>query len=506
MRKRAIVLIIALVVCSVLAAGVVWAGKSDDTLNILLQVELSHIDNYFNTDRVGVIVSRHIWDSLLYRDPKTSEYKPLLATSYKWVNDTTMDLELRKGVKFHNGEKFDADDVVYTLNWVSDPKNGVKSQRIVAWIKNCEKLGDYKVRIHTKQPFPAALEFLSGSLAIYPNEYYAKVGPKGMGAKPVGTGPYKVTEVVPGQKIVMVKNKDYFKDSPKGRPHIGKLQIRFIKEVNTEIAEIMSGRADWMWGASADQAERLKKTPKLTVTNAQTMRIFYLTFGAADKGKINSPMSNVLVRKAVAHAIDRETILKTLVMGSSKLVNAACFPTQLGCINPPAYDYNPEKAKKLLAQAGLPNGFEFEFYGYRGPKLMEAMVSYLKAVGIKAKMVMGTYAATRDKIRAGRVPMAMMSWGSYSVNDASACTSIFFRGSADDNAMDPKVMEWLKTADTNVDVATRKKYYKLALERIADQVYWLPLWSHSRNYVYTKDLDFTPTPDEIPRWFTSKWK
>jgi peptide/nickel transport system substrate-binding protein len=67
-------------------------------------------------------------------------------------------------------------------------------------------------------------------------------------------------------------------------------------------------------------------------------------------------------------------------------------------------------------------------------------------------------------------------------------------------------MEWLKTADTNVDVATRKKYYKLALERIADQVYWLPLWSHSRNYVYTKDLDFTPTPDEIPRWFTSKWK
>ena len=104
------------------------AGKANDTLNILHSVELASVDNYFNTDRWGVVLCHLLWDSLLYRDVKTGEYKPNLATSYKFIDGKTMEFDLRQGVKFHNGDEFDADDVVYTLNWVSDPKNGVKSR------------------------------------------------------------------------------------------------------------------------------------------------------------------------------------------------------------------------------------------------------------------------------------------------------------------------------------------------------------------------------------------
>ncbi len=135
------------------------AGKADDTLNFAFKEELKSMDNYFTTDRVTIVMGRLIFDSLLYRDPETFEYKPLLATSYKFVDDRTMEFELRRGVKYHNGEEFDADDVVYTFNFVSDPVNKVKTQRNVNWIERAEKLGKYKVRLITKKPFPAAIFF-----------------------------------------------------------------------------------------------------------------------------------------------------------------------------------------------------------------------------------------------------------------------------------------------------------------------------------------------------------
>jgi peptide/nickel transport system substrate-binding protein len=279
----------------ILTAPAAQAGKANDTLNILHTVELSSVDNYFNTDRLGVVLCHLLWDSLLYRDFKTGEYKPNLAASWKFVDERTLEFDLRQGVKFHNGDEFDADDVVYTLNWVSDPKNGVKSQQNVNWIEKCEKLGKYKVRLRTKKVFPAAPEYIAGVMAIYPHKYYAKVGPEGMAIKPVGTGPYKGVEVVPGKNITLAKNENYFAASPKGKPSIGKLHIRFISEVNTQIAELMSGRADWIWRVPQDQAEKMAKMPKITVETADTMRVFFLHFDAANKKGRNSPLNKLKV-------------------------------------------------------------------------------------------------------------------------------------------------------------------------------------------------------------------
>src|SRR6185312_88389 len=137
-----------------------WAGKADDTLNIAWDQPVDNVDAYFNTNREGILIARMVWDNLVERDPDTFQYKPSLATSWRWVDDVTLDFDLRKGVKFTNGDSFDADDVVYTLNFVSDPKNKALNQTNVGWIKHVEKLGLYKVRIHLKAPFPAALEFI----------------------------------------------------------------------------------------------------------------------------------------------------------------------------------------------------------------------------------------------------------------------------------------------------------------------------------------------------------
>src|SRR5690606_19307467 len=99
-----------------------------------------------------------VWDTLIYRDPSTNEYHGLLATSWDWVDDKTLELKLREGVKFHNGDDFSADDVVYTLNYVANPDSKIMNRQLVDWIDNVEKMDDFTVRIHTKGIFPPAIE------------------------------------------------------------------------------------------------------------------------------------------------------------------------------------------------------------------------------------------------------------------------------------------------------------------------------------------------------------
>lgn len=501
---------LALVAASLLAAPA-WAGKKDNTLNVAFEKELETLDRYFNTAREGIVVARHVYDNLLYRDPKTMEYKGLLAKSYKWVNNTTLELELRQGIKFHNGASFSADDVVYMLNWVSNPDNKVKTQRYVNWIKECKKTGDYKVQIILKKPFPAALEFLAMANPIYPKDYYAKVGPKGFGIKPVGTGPYKVVEVEPGKKIVLAKNDAYFKDSPKGQPSIKKIVWRTIPEINTKVAELMTGGLDWIWLVPQDQAKKLADVPNIKVIAAETMRIGFLLLDSANRsGKehgMKNPTAKLKVRQAINYAINREAISKNLIGGQSRPVYSACYPKQFGCCQDvQTYPYNPAKAKKLLAEAGYPDGFEITFYGYRNRPYAEAMVGDLQAVGIKAKLAMLKYSALREKIYAGKVQLAFYTWGSYSINDVSAITSHFFEFDKGDMARDPKVRDWLVEGDTSIDPKVRKEAYRKALQRIAKQALWAPLFTYVSNNCFNKDLDFTPYPDAVPRFFQAKWK
>jgi len=491
----------------VLATLPAEAGKSNDTLNIALSKAIENYDQYFNTAREGIVFARQVWDTLLDRDPRTGEYKPLLAQSYRWVDPLTLDFTLREGIVFHNGAKFDADDVVYTLNFVSDPANKVLTQANVSWIKSVEKTGPYAVRLHLKAPFPAALEYLAGPLTIYPHEYYAKVGPQGMSRQPIGTGPYKVVAAEPGKSFTLVKNTAYFKDSPKGQPEIGKIVERTIPEVPTQVAELLTGQTDWLWQVPADQTEKLRQMPNLTVKSAETMRIGYIGFDAAGRSG-DTPMKNRKVREAIAHAVDRAAMVKNLVRGDSHVVNAACFRTQFGCTEDGVrhYDYNPALAKKLLAEAGYPDGFDTEIYAYRDRQLVEAIIGYLRAVGIRAKLDYLEYAALRDKNWAGTTPLFYMTWGSNSVNDVSAIIGNFFKGSPDDFAHDDELKKWIEAGDTSVDPDIRKTNYKKALQRIADEVYWVPMFSYVANYAYTSDLEFTPDADEVPRFYSAHWK
>src|SRR5690606_2234476 len=291
------------------AAAPALANKADDTLRMAYDQAPESIDPYFNNVRIGVIIAANVWDTLLYRDPLTNEYKGQLAESWEQIDDRTLEFKLRQGVKFHNGEPFNADSVVYTLNFVKDPANKATTQQNVNWIDRAEKIDDYTVRVISKEPFPAAKEFLSTTVVIHPHKYYQEVGPQGMNAKPIGTGPYKVSEYVPGKSITLEKNDDYFKDSPKSQPKIGKVLIRFIPDRQTQMAEVMSGGVDFIMHVPKDQAEKLKSVPSVQVKSGNTMRIVFMQLNIRDDTPAPE-LKDERVRKAIAHAIDRNAIIE----------------------------------------------------------------------------------------------------------------------------------------------------------------------------------------------------
>src|SRR5262249_36578268 len=274
------------------------------------------------------------------------------------------------------------------------------------------KTGEYSVKIHLKAPFPAAMTYFSVGIPIYPNEYYAKVGPEGMSAHPIGTGPYKVESVEEGKQLVLVRNDDYFAAAG-GKAKIGKLIFRPIPERTTQIAELMTGGVDWIWNITQDQAESLKANPDLTVQAAESIRIAFLKFDAAGVTGDN-PFKKLEVRQAVSYAVDREAMVKNLVGEGARVIHAPCFPEQFACDDSLAkrYEYNPELAKKLMVEAGYPDGFTTDFFACRDKSYVEALISYLAVIGIKANVQMQTCSKLQEMTDSGETAFSFYALGS----------------------------------------------------------------------------------------------
>ncbi len=503
---------LAVAVAAGLAAGPALAGKKDDTLVWSTDRENPIADPYYINTRELVVVGHYVWDTLVYNDPAKTEIKPLLATSWKWANDTTLEMDLRTDVKFHSGKPMDADDVVYTLNFVSDKEHAIMNYALMAWIKNAEKIDTHKVRINLHKPFPPALAYLGGLGFIMEKGHWdnapAKAdGKKDYGAvKPNGTGPYKVTENRPGEFIHAVKNPDYFKGGYKGTPSIGAIRFRTIKDAQVRSAELMTGAIDWIWDVPKDQAERLASNPALKVENAKTLRISALAFDVNGVSG-NKIFTDKRARQAVAHAINREAITKNLVGPASVVIHAACHPDQFACTSDVTkYDYNPEKAKKLLAEAGIAPGAEFDLYAYREREYTEAVIGDLVKVGLKPKLNYVQFTAFQQNVRGGKTQVNHLTWGSNSVPDTAASTAHYFTGGPDDQSRDQEVIKGIAEADGQTDPEKRKALWATVHKRIAEEAYWVPMFTYAKYYAYSKDLDFTPTSDEIPPFFAAKWK
>jgi peptide/nickel transport system substrate-binding protein len=170
------------------------------------------------------------------------------------------------------------------------------------------------------------------------------------------------------------------------------------------------------------------------------------------------------------------------------------------------YEYNPDKAKQLLAEAGYPNGLDTELVTFMPQQFPASVQAYLRAVGIDAKVSDLQVQAVIQRSMDGTIPMALANWGSYSINDASAFLPFFFTGSNQDYTRDPEVKRLIEQGGSVTDPEERRKAYDEAIKLITGKVYMLPMFNGVVTYGMTKQLNFKPWPDELPRFYLSSWK
>ncbi|MGA7805961.1 ABC transporter substrate-binding protein [Bradyrhizobium sp.] len=497
---------IVLAVCLTLGAPAL-AEKSSDTLRITWRDAIPDVDPYYNSQRTGMVVAFQAFDCLVYRDPTTMEMKPALATSWKQVDDTTLEFTLRQGVTFQNGDPFTADDVVYTINTIIHDKQ-VAIPAYYTSLAGAEKIDDFHVRIKLTGVSPAVMEYLAMVTPIWPKAYREKVGPAAFSHAPIGTGPYRITKVDGTTEIDLERFDGHYAGSPKGHPAIKYIRIHEVPDATTEITELLGGRADWIWGYNADQYDNIARVPMLQALRFATMRVNFMTIDAAGRTGADNPLTKPKVRQAIMMAIDRATMARQLIQGDAEVIDTPCYPTQFGCDVAAAvkYPYDPVRAKQLLAEAGYPNGFETELVSYNTPQINGALQNYLKAVGINLGVQQLQIGAVIQKAEKGEAPLYCGSWGSNSVNDVSAFMPYFLGGGLDDYAHDADVQELLKKAGASIDPEIRRHAYSEAIHLATERVDFVPLFSQVRTVAFVKQLNFQGFADDIPRFYLSSWK
>lgn len=500
--KRLTLLLLAVV------TSLALAGKGDDTLNVAFERTMLTLDTYATAERLALIVAHNVGDTLIYRNPDTGEFEPHLATAWRAIDDLTFEFDLRTDVKFHNGDTFGPEDVVATLSWVVGEGAGLAGTGTLQWIDSVTAVDEDTVRIKAKAVTPTAYETIALIGVIYPASVLANKGAEYLGQNPIGTGPYRYIGSE-GNTIRFERFDDYF-GGAKGQPAIANLVIHTLPEESSRIASLMTGAIDIVRSGSIspDQAGAIRG--RAHVEAADILRVWFIQMDSLGRSGSDFFMDQ-RVRQAVAHAIPKEEIVDVLLSGYGRVIDTPCNPVQFGCNEAAAvhYDFNPERARELLAEAGYPNGFTVDMFGYRDQQVAQAIQGYLEDVGIKTDLQWygGQYDVVSQRLAAGEIALYFGSWGSSSIYDASAIMDIHFK-TGQEFALNSSttIDDALNAALQTVDLDKRHKLYDAAIAEITEEAYMVPLYAGRVLAGVSNDLDWKPSSDEIERYYQAKWR
>ncbi len=488
----------AVVVTAMAGAAPALAQKSADTLRLAVNEPYRSMSPYHYPQSEGTFVSRTVFQSVINYDARKRVFVPTIAKSWKRVNDTALEFELYDDITFHSGNKLTADDVVYTLNYVADPKVNIQFKQRYTWMKSIEKLGPYKFRVVAQEPNSTDLAHFAFRAHVFDSvllksfEDESEYGRK----QPSGSGPYKVVNF-DRNKGVSLARFEGFKKNPYERAPIGKIEAIFIPEEQTRIAQMMAGNIDLMSNLAPDNAEALSKSPDLRITSADTLTVLWMHLDAI--GRAGNPLlKDVRVRKAIFMAIDREAIIKNVIPGGAiaKRMKAMCFDSMLACgytTEPPAYD--PAGAKKLLAEAGYPNGFDFNLdVQQRAQPIGEAIAGMLQKVGIRTTLSPNNSVTMQKRWADGEQQGLVNSAPAATWPDASYMLDLLFSGEARDTVRDPEILAAYKEGRLVPDIDKRKAIYQRAFDRMNALASHLPIASMPDLYAQRKELKLDPNP------------
>ena len=487
-------------------------------LSIALGADVTSIDPHYHNLTPNNNVAEHIFETLVTKDAR-SRLKPALAESWRAVDDLTWEFKLRRGVKFHDGSEFTAQDVVFSLDRVPNVPNSPSS--FAAYSKQItEKIvvDPYTIRFKTATPYPLMATDMS---TIFMLSARAAKGAAtedfNSGKAAIGTGPFKFVRYAKGDRIELTRNETYWG----ARPAWEKATLRIISADPTRVAALLAGDVRAIENVPTADLARIAKSNDLTLYRTVSHRLMYLHLDSdrerspfvtdkAGKPLEKNPLKDVRVRRAISKAINRQALVER-VMDGAAVSTGQLMPEGLfgysGAIKPEAYDV--EGARKLLAEAGYPDGFGLTLHApnnryVNDEQIAQAIAQLLARAGIATKvdaMPSSVYFSRASKLE---FSLMLVGWGSDTAEASSPLKALLAtfntqkgmgtanRGRYSNAKMDDMLAQALAT----VDDAKRERMLQQATEIAISDLGIIPLYHQHNLWATRKGVTYAPRTDE----------
>ncbi|WP_088044430.1 glutathione ABC transporter substrate-binding protein [Bacillus sp. EAC] len=459
-------------------------AKAGGTLVVARLSDATTLDPHFITDIPSAnVVYEKVYETLVVPD-KNMEPQPLLATEWKQIDNVTWEFKLRDGVKFHDGAPFNADAVKTNFERILDPKTASPQAGKFEMIKEIKVVDDSTVQFILKYPYAPLLSILmSNEGSIISPKSIAENSDK-IGQNPVGTGPYVFKSWKSGEEINIVKNNEYWGNKPK----IDGVVFKVVPEDATRLAMIETGEAHVTDQVPVTEIERIEASDTMDLYRTDGLAVEYLSFNVKKK-----PFDDVRVRKAIAHAIEVDSIIKGVYNNVGTRANSTMSPKVFGYdANIKGYDYDINESKKLLKEAGIKDGFEFTLTTSDRKErinMAEVIQSQLKGIGIKVKIQVLEYGAYIGVIAKGEHQVSIGGWGNATGDGDYNQFNLFdskSQGAAGNSSFysNPEVDKLIETARKESDSEKRKELYSQAQKIESEEVPYVPIRNYEHLAVY----------------------
>jgi peptide/nickel transport system substrate-binding protein len=440
----------------------------------------------------------HIYDRLLDRDPKTLKPKPMLATAWKIVNDTTWEFTLRPGVKFHNGEPFNAQSVKATFDYALDPANKSHYAASAYWkpVKEVQVLNEHTVRFVTEKPWPSLIDHMAlfNSLMM-PAKALKEQGPQVLAQKPIGTGPFKFVEWRRDDRLVLERNPDYWQ----GPADVSRVTFRFIPEFSARMAALLSGEIDIVKDVPPHAVEAVDRSGRAKVRSMVSSRINYLALVTLKPG----PMQDIRARRAMNHALDVDELIKQVLKGQATRMCGPLAPPNADFAQVECYKHDPARAQALFKEAGIdPKTLALTLDTPSGRYPLDkdvslAIAAQLQRLGIKVNVVVNEWGTHLDKIKNRNTgDLFFLGWGP-ALWGQQTFEPLFkadqtYASYGNNKLIDEKIAR----AVTIVEPKGRATAYAELQKLVRDEAAWVFLWQQHDLYGVASHVEWTPRADE----------
>ena len=463
------------------------AGKRD--LTIAQGADITQLNPQLSTSANDTNVSFNLYDNLLYRDGE-GKLQPMLATEYKALDDTTWEFKLRQGVKFHNGDPFTSADVTFTAERAVDPEAKTLVASVYATVAAVEAPDEFTVRFKTKAPdplLPARLAFYGGQ--IMPKKYFEQTGADGFNQKPVGAGPLQFVEWVKDDRVVLEAYKDYWG----GAIAVDRVTFRPRKETAARISSLLSGEADIALSVPPDQIEQINRSGKARVESALYAGLYVL--GVNSKVP---PLGKPEIKQALAHAVDRKTIIDTIWRGQGSIPSGMipkgsfAFDERL-----PPLPYDPAKARELLRAGGYANEEilieSTQGYIENDRQMAEAILQMWKDAGVNARVEIIEISVRAQKNREKSFRGLFWSDPTDTTADPAGMSwRLLGPGGIQDYWRDARWDELGAEANATLDQEKRKRNYDEMNRIFLTHFPWIPVIQPNQAYGIANYVEWRP--------------